>query len=233
MSASLERFLQALESSGVWFWDYLAPGLSRDELMSTVEEMAPELLPCVDDTIVSWFSWHNGVDDERAKADGIGSRSAYIAPDRPTLHSLQVLLEWRSIRVEIFRADLGIPIEVPTPHYFPFASDEFADMHALRQTGASGDWELWTQSKDEGLDDWRRPKHQLRVGPGEKPPLYREWELEDGPPIRFDAWLDALSDGLEAGRIVTANFGLTWAVRGPKLEGFHKNHDPTNAYPWK
>ncbi len=164
------RLLEALRVSDLADYSVpgLRPGVPEDEFRSFVRSALPALADNVDDTVLAWWSWHNGTT----------SRVRIISPDFLGLVSLEELpLIWDVIceRAETVR---GHTCLLPLDDYpaFPIGSCMLSDTVFLQRASNDDPWQIWRFDKDSLIT----PPHR-RI---------------DGPPVLFTDYLETLIEAL-------------------------------------
>ena len=157
------------------------PGLNRDQLIDLVSSTYPSVGPYIDDEILAWWGWQNGLDPEGQKH--IRQRNPaftainLIAPDGLSLSALQgMLLASEGIREFL---------EVGAVASFPIGGSSDGGRYYVRKYQKLDPWRV--SKTDKELNGWM-------TGPE---PL--------GP--TFDDYLTALAAAIAAGRVGIASWG--------------------------
>ena len=180
----INALVEALQEIGSPFLQARRPGLSPGELRSEVERSWPShWADYIDDQVEAWWGWHNGA-DPTAKAGGGPSWQGcpVIAPDRTALSGVHELLTHGLAVVghEDMRRH-GI--------VFPLANlDGMGAEVFLHKENPNAEWRVWQHSFESGV-------HPLEAT-GDAP----------NPPT-FSQWLVALTEAINAGRLILGSFG--------------------------
>jgi hypothetical protein len=146
------RFVESLRSIGAPVLRYLHPPLSEDELRSRFDAAPYVDADLVDEWVLAWWSWHEGV-NAAAAADDCYTGLDQVMPNGPLLTGVfdicSQLDDYRQMLTQDFDPDESAKIEasLTSGPFVPIAW-EGSGLHALRRVEAGREWEICSWGYD-------------------------------------------------------------------------------------
>lgn len=205
----------ALRSLGWPSIDALEPGLTPGQIRDHVRVSDRLDENWVDETIISWWSWHNGVRKRTSRTEPYLPVSC--SPDTDLcLSSLQDAIvafeRMSSHALDLPRAFSGGDIGTPGFHevpIFPINSTLDGSLVCLRRIAPTRPWEIWVYTNE---NQWNGVAREVRNG-----------EVHFVRPT-FEAYLQALNRVLASANVgVDSSSGIT---------SFRTQRDGRWDYPW-
>lgn len=198
----VDALVEAMSRHGSPFLSARRPGLSPADLRAAARRHLPWWADHIDGEVCAWYGWHNGADRDALAHQGVAAQGCFvITPDDLALHGIHELLldGWKIVGPD-YAERLGI--------VFPLG----------RLDSTAGEVMLHKRSPD---DEWTVCRHYLESG---LEPLVPAGDRATPPTFRD--WLTALTNALDAGRLVIGRYGnITVPGGGAKRTAGH-------FYPW-
>jgi hypothetical protein len=141
------RFVESLRSIGAPVLRYLRPPLSEDELRSRFDAAPYVDADLVDEWVLAWWSWHEGVDTAAARADRYTAVDR-VMPGSPLLTGVFDICSqfdgYRQMLTQDFDPDEVATMEasLTSGPFIPIAW-EGSGLTAFRRVEAGREWEIW------------------------------------------------------------------------------------------
>lgn len=213
----VDRFVATLTGLDAPLLRAVRPGLSPEQVVTTVRSIRPELVDAIDEAIIGWWGWQNGIDPER-NAETLATDAGYvivnaIGPDGLGLASLADLLRRGTDALWV-----GGVAGVGTARFLPIGSDDFGKTFGLTkgraEPGSAAAWQVvWTTGD---LDGWQPLAALAEPGPRAGEPIHSNTHSgadsnddtdNRNEAVLFSDYLLDMVDAMEAGTMAVQPWG--------------------------